>query len=440
MLCALKQFTSYSSVIIYVIERLSNCRAPATQLYNFLLSQKEALKSQNQVQNISLCLGLNNEQLKQYLQAPPPGMCVVIGAMRSFLAGFDPHVFFAAVANNPNPDKYLPVAVRGFEELKQRYYMQLARRREQSCVLEVSIDRMTKVSRLQAQKAHEKASQLQDALLQLNSRLSALTMDYEKNAFRLLRVTMLSCCCYALYAQIVCKRWRVESRQPFGADEEELGSAAENLSVRVRSHDQLVYRVADAADSIQANARLFIGVGTGSMLNENDASLAESALKRQQDDTELLEDALEGDERDINELLTLLIESEEQQRRAGVDTAYRRARSAFGTTGTSSALRALVDASLESRLDYDEMTAGVDFPVEIRAELERFANVGEDAFLAEADVEGCVLCAQLLLIYKSHAERSRKRFQPHCIFLTSPKSTTFCLISRTRSLTTAQSS
>lgn len=82
-----------------------------------------------------------NEHLKQYLETPPAGKSSVRVRAHKCLpsVGFDPHVFAAAQANNPNPEKYLPVPVRGFEELKQRCSHQMAKREQQKLVLEVRL-------------------------------------------------------------------------------------------------------------------------------------------------------------------------------------------------------------------------------------------------------------------------------------------------------------
>ncbi|KAJ9577545.1 hypothetical protein L9F63_005918 [Diploptera punctata] len=97
-----------TQVVIYVQEKSvtgSLRRIPATELSNFLLMQKQHLTALG-VDNVLAQVTPDKEQLKEYLDIPP--------------SGIDPRLWKQAQLDNPNPEKYIPVPMIGFEEVRWR--------------------------------------------------------------------------------------------------------------------------------------------------------------------------------------------------------------------------------------------------------------------------------------------------------------------------------
>lgn len=102
-----------------------------------------------------------------------------------------------------------------------------------------------------------------------------------------------------------------------------MGSAAECIAERLRCRNQIVDRAATVTVNVHANKHLFTDVAPGAVLGEQSASLTDTALKRQQDDMEHMQEELGETERQFHELMALFIENEERQRRIGNASALR---------------------------------------------------------------------------------------------------------------------
>lgn len=97
-----------TQVVIYIQEKSvtgSSRRIPATDMSNYLLTQKQQLTSLG-ADNVFPQVTPDKEQVKEYLDNPP--------------AGIDPRLWKQAQLDNPNPEKYIPVPMIGFEEIRWR--------------------------------------------------------------------------------------------------------------------------------------------------------------------------------------------------------------------------------------------------------------------------------------------------------------------------------
>lgn len=97
-----------TQVVIYVQEKSvtgSMRRIPATELSAYLLMQKQQLLNLG-ADNVFAQVTSDKDQIKEYLENPP--------------AGIDPRLWKQAQLNNPNPEKYIPVPMIGFGEVRWR--------------------------------------------------------------------------------------------------------------------------------------------------------------------------------------------------------------------------------------------------------------------------------------------------------------------------------
>lgn len=86
-------------------------KIPATDLSNYLNQnvQKQQLANMG-ITKIFANVKPDSEQLQEYLKNPP--------------SGIDPRIWKQAQEDNPNPDKFLPIPVIGFNQLKWRLQIQ----------------------------------------------------------------------------------------------------------------------------------------------------------------------------------------------------------------------------------------------------------------------------------------------------------------------------
>ncbi|CAG9822399.1 unnamed protein product [Phaedon cochleariae] len=85
----------------------STRKVPASDLSAFLNqpAQKQQLANVG-VSAIGACVTPSKAELEEYLKNPPPGI--------------DPQMWQAAIQDNPNPKKYIPVPINGFSDLRSR--------------------------------------------------------------------------------------------------------------------------------------------------------------------------------------------------------------------------------------------------------------------------------------------------------------------------------
>ncbi|XP_014249040.1 nuclear pore complex protein Nup54 [Cimex lectularius] len=102
-------------VFIYVEEKFPNGqtkRISNTNLTNYLMQMTQ----KSQLENMGVCRAYpinspDEEQIKEYLSVPPPGV--------------DPVIWKTAQANNPDPKNLIPVPIMGYGEVKWRYHCQV---------------------------------------------------------------------------------------------------------------------------------------------------------------------------------------------------------------------------------------------------------------------------------------------------------------------------
>lgn len=97
-----------TQVVIYVQEKSvtgSMRRIPATELSSYLLMQKQQLSNLG-ADNVFAQVAPDKDQIKEYLENPP--------------AGIDPRLWKQAQLDNPDPEKYIPVPIIGFGEVRWR--------------------------------------------------------------------------------------------------------------------------------------------------------------------------------------------------------------------------------------------------------------------------------------------------------------------------------
>lgn len=104
-------------------------RILATELANFLNQPMTKTQLTNLgVEEVIPMIAPDEDQLKEYLDKPPKGKNVIEKKMhRSFLKekfilfiGIDPRMWKQAIHDNPDPKKFIPVPIVGFDELKWR--------------------------------------------------------------------------------------------------------------------------------------------------------------------------------------------------------------------------------------------------------------------------------------------------------------------------------
>jgi len=97
-----------TQVVIYVQEKSvtgSMRRIPAMELSAYLLMQKQQLSNLG-ADNVFAQVAPDKDQIKEYLENPP--------------AGIDPRLWKQAQLDNPDPEKYIPVPMIGFGEVRWR--------------------------------------------------------------------------------------------------------------------------------------------------------------------------------------------------------------------------------------------------------------------------------------------------------------------------------
>ncbi|GFG29847.1 hypothetical protein Cfor_00778 [Coptotermes formosanus] len=98
-----------TQVVIYVQEKSvtgrSMRRIPGTELSAYFLMQKQQLSNLG-ADNVFAQVAPDKDQIKEYLENPP--------------AGIDPRLWKQAQLDNPDPEKYIPVPMIGFDEVRWR--------------------------------------------------------------------------------------------------------------------------------------------------------------------------------------------------------------------------------------------------------------------------------------------------------------------------------
>ncbi|KAE8747158.1 hypothetical protein FOCC_FOCC006156 [Frankliniella occidentalis] len=159
---------SKSQVVITVQEKGATGsvhKIPATELATFLLqpTQRQHLVTLG-VDNVYPQVALDEEQLKEYYENPP--------------SGIDPRLWKQAIQDNPNPDKFIPVPMIGFKEVRWRMQCQ----EQETALHQAFLDKVAEeVQTLQRKQAATvaKTTEYRRKLVELEHRLLQLLVKQE---------------------------------------------------------------------------------------------------------------------------------------------------------------------------------------------------------------------------------------------------------------------
>ncbi|KAK3913364.1 putative nucleoporin Nup54 [Frankliniella fusca] len=159
---------SKSQVVITVQEKGATGsvhKIPATELATFLLqpTQRQHLVTLG-VDNVYPQVALDEDQLKDYYENPP--------------SGIDPRLWKQAIQDNPNPDKFIPVPMIGFKEVRWRMQCQ----EQETALHQAFLDKVAEeVQTLQRKQAATvaKTTEYRRKLVELEHRLLQLLVKQE---------------------------------------------------------------------------------------------------------------------------------------------------------------------------------------------------------------------------------------------------------------------
>lgn len=159
---------SKSQVVLTVQEKGATGsvhKIPATELATFLLqqSQRQQLSTLG-VDNVYPQVALDEDQLKDYLENPP--------------SGIDPRLWKQAIQDNPNPEKFIPVPMIGFKEVRWRMQCQ----EQETALHQAFLDKVAEeVQTLQRKQAATvaKTTEYRRKLIELEHRLLQLLVKQE---------------------------------------------------------------------------------------------------------------------------------------------------------------------------------------------------------------------------------------------------------------------
>ncbi|XP_075260812.1 nucleoporin p54-like isoform X2 [Convolutriloba macropyga] len=130
-----------TEVVFYVQERLPtgySKRIPASKLHQFLLqpTQSREMTSTIGAQSFRPNKTISQQDLDLYLATPP--------------AGLDKFLWQQAIANNPDPERLLPVPIMGFKQLHQRLSQQVQMNSQQKSRVSAMHSELKDLKRRQA--------------------------------------------------------------------------------------------------------------------------------------------------------------------------------------------------------------------------------------------------------------------------------------------------
>ncbi|KAF6205805.1 hypothetical protein GE061_019979 [Apolygus lucorum] len=149
-------------VLIYVEEKAQNGQTkkiPSPDLTNFLANnQRQALMNMGVV-DVYPFVSPDKDQIQEYLNTPP--------------AGIDPTLWRQAQNDNPDPDKFIPVPLLGFSEVRWRYNCQVEETKRHQAFLDQIADGISNLksqneeSRLKILEYKQKVVDLEHRILKL---------------------------------------------------------------------------------------------------------------------------------------------------------------------------------------------------------------------------------------------------------------------------------
>lgn len=151
-------------VFIFMEEKNTNNgvvkRIPNVELANFLLQPTQV--NQLKQMGVADCYPFNcpdKDQITEYLENPP--------------AGIDPIVWKQAQADNPDPERLIPMPLLGFNELRWRYHCQVEETKRHSAFLDAIAEEILKIrseneaARLKINEYKQKVVELEHTILQV---------------------------------------------------------------------------------------------------------------------------------------------------------------------------------------------------------------------------------------------------------------------------------
>lgn len=189
-------------LIMSIIDIASNTKCPASEVLKYLqqpqqYQQLNQALSDNLVQLISL-QEVNEKDVEEYLNRVPDGI--------------DPKVWEQAKQNNPDPKKFIPIPLIGFQALNERFKLQQFETQEQ---------------RTRLQQLSDQVSEMQKHVAAMKSKLEECRRKKVVLGNRVLKVLIMK---------------EIENRRgfPLQADEEKLRTRMENILSEL--HAQTKYK------------------------------------------------------------------------------------------------------------------------------------------------------------------------------------------------------
>lgn len=158
-----------SRVLFYINEKLAQCgsnkRVPNSDIVNYLLqpAPKQQLTALG-VYDVNVYQSFDEDSLTQYLETPPPGINAIL--------------WRNAVRDNPDPEKFIPVPIVGFEGIKQRIKLQDEEAKLQTAFLNKLASRIADLN-TEYEKSMATISKYKQNILSLNNRLLKVVVKQE---------------------------------------------------------------------------------------------------------------------------------------------------------------------------------------------------------------------------------------------------------------------
>ncbi|XP_008468161.1 probable nucleoporin Nup54 [Diaphorina citri] len=160
--------TDKTRVLFYVNEKQgsgANKRVSNTEVVNYLLqpAPKQQLAALG-VYDVNVYQTLDEDTVNQYLEQPPPGINAIL--------------WKNAVRDNPDPEKFIPVPIVGFEGIKQRIKLQEEESKMQTAFLNKLASRISDLNN-EYEKSVATIATYKQNILSLNNRLLKVIVKQE---------------------------------------------------------------------------------------------------------------------------------------------------------------------------------------------------------------------------------------------------------------------
>ena len=202
-----------SKVVVYVTQRDLG-RVKSSQLAAFFKQPAKLTMLETQLrvdkEQIVPIVQMDSQHKKLYLSTVPTGM--------------DEALWEAGIRHNPDPARFIPVPVRGFEELRLR---------QKEAIAQVAMQGKALVA------MNERSSQLDASVADAKGRLARARLAQKELSHRLLRVAAMQL---------------ISARFAHGLDENEEGmqAALEHLHAKINAPNHLKSRLFDLKQSVDA--------------------------------------------------------------------------------------------------------------------------------------------------------------------------------------------